>query len=104
MSPETDREGEGLERRCPRLGGLVSFRYCLTCGEDGEACFKIFDCWWEKFDVVSYLKENLPPDQFARLENKQPKPKIQSILEIMEKVKNNVSTDREAKNQKGRNH
>lgn len=88
MNPNPDTDGRELERRCPRLGGIVKFRYCLTCGEDEEACFKIFDCWWEQFDVVAYLKKTLPADQFARLENKRPKPKIQSILEIIETVKN----------------
>jgi len=78
----------GLERRCPRLGGPVSFRYCRTNGEDGLPCWKIFDCWWESFDVVAYLKKSLPKDTFKRLVNAKPKPKIVSLVELIEQAKN----------------
>ena len=52
-----DENKEYLEQRCPRLGGQVSFGYCRMGTDDGSACWKIFDCWWEYFDVVEYLKK-----------------------------------------------
>ena len=79
---------DGLERRYPRLGGPVSFRYCRTNGEDGLPCWKIFDCWWESFDVVEYLKKSLPEDTFKKLVNAKPKPKMVSLVELIEQAKN----------------
>ena len=55
---------EARERRCPRLGGDVTFRYCLSCGEKRSICFKILDCWWEYFDVAGLLRA--PPGQAPR--------------------------------------
>jgi hypothetical protein len=75
------------ERRCPRLGGPVSFSYCETCGEHQLPCFKIFDCWWEHFDVAAYLKNKLSQEQFERLVNSKPKPKVASLLDLIEQAK-----------------
>ncbi|MBW2571306.1 MAG: hypothetical protein JRE61_02780 [Deltaproteobacteria bacterium] len=69
---------DGLERRCPSR----------TNGEDGLPCWKIFDCWWESFDVVEYLKKSLPEDTFKRLVNVKPKPKMVSLVELIEQAKN----------------
>jgi len=85
-----DENIDQLERRCPRLGGLVSFAYCRTSSEDRSVCWKIFDCWWECFDVVGHLKKSLPEDKFKKLVNAKPKPKIVSIVELIEQAKNRV--------------
>lgn len=82
--------GNPLERRCPRLGGPVSFSYCKTCDEDRNPCFKIIDCWWETFDVVRYLKDHLSEEQFSRLSGATPRPKIASLVELIEKAKKNA--------------
>ena len=76
-----------LERRCPRLGGPVPFSYCKKGDGHQQPCFKIVDCWWETFDVVRYLKDNLPEDQFDRLMEARPKPKIASLVELIEQAK-----------------
>ena len=78
---------EKLVRRCPRLGNAVPFNYCEVCGDDQQPCFKILDCWWEHFDVVQYLKDHLSEDQFNRLMQARPKPKVTSLLELIEKAK-----------------
>ncbi|WP_207682273.1 hypothetical protein [Desulfonema magnum] len=82
-----------LEQRCPRLGGPVSFQYCMSCGDDGLPCFKIFDCWWEYFDVVAYLKKKLSDDAFSRLVNSKPKPKVASLIELIQQVKRSKIKD-----------
>lgn len=79
-----------LERRCPRLGGSVSFGYCRTCGENDSACWKIFDCWWEHFDVVGHLKHFLSEDQFNRITSARPKPKVVSLVEFIEQAQKRV--------------
>lgn len=81
------KEFDHLERRCPRLGHPVSFSYCRKCEEDDSPCFKVFDCWWEYFDVVDYLRNNLNSEQFQALIQKKPKPKITSILELVREAK-----------------
>lgn len=82
-----DKNRDTLEQRCPRLGGVVSFQYCKTCGDDRLPCFKVFDCWWEYFDVVAYMKEHLTDAQFEALTNAKPKPKILSLVELIEQAK-----------------
>ncbi len=73
-----------LERRCPRLGGQIQFDYCLTA-ENHAPCFKIIDCWWERFDVYHYLEATLPPAQFeSLLQAGPPKPKTTSLIELIE--------------------
>jgi hypothetical protein len=81
-----DRDNE--IRRCPRLGGPVSFSYCMEGSESKLPCWKVIDCWWEIFDVKTYLKENLPEEDFRALLDQKPKSKIESILELIEKAKN----------------
>ena len=77
-----------LQRRCPRLGGPVTFHYCRTCSGEKKACWKIIDCWWEIFDVQRYLKDTLSEEEYRCLiENRQPKPKVTSLLEILEKTR-----------------
>ena len=89
MAPASEKREspEKLETRCPRLGGTVPFRYCLAPGEP-TPCFKILDCWWETFDVVSYLKERLPEETFDRLSKGLDKPnRLNAILEMVERLK-----------------
>jgi hypothetical protein len=71
-----------LVRRCPRLGGPVGFSYCLRC-EAEQPCLKVVDCWWETFDIVHYLRDHFSEDQFARLMNARPKPKLSSLVEVI---------------------
>jgi hypothetical protein len=75
------------QRRCPRLGHEITFSYCLTCGDNRGLCWKIADCWWEIFDVVGYLKKHYPAETVSAILAAQPKPKITSILELIEQAK-----------------
>jgi hypothetical protein len=83
MSDITDT----LERRCPKLGGDTLFSYCLCCEENKQPCLKIIDCWWEYFDVMSHLKEILPETVFKNLLTARPKPKINSLVELIEQAR-----------------
>ena len=82
-----DKKQAELVRRCPRLGNPVPFNYCEVCGDDQQPCFKILDCWWEHFDVVRYLKDHLPEDQFNQLMTARPRPKVTSLIELIEQAK-----------------
>ena len=81
------KTNKDLMRRCPRLGNPVPFDYCEVCSDDKQPCFKILDCWWEYFDVVQYLKEKLSEDQFKRLMITKPKPKVASLVELIEQAR-----------------
>ena len=78
---------KNLVRRGPRLGNPVPFHYCQICGDEKQPCFKILDCWWEHFDVVRFLKDKLPEEQFNRLMEARPKPKIASLVELIEQAR-----------------
>ncbi len=80
-----------MVRRCPRLGSAVPFDYCEVSGDHEQPCFKIVDCWWERFDVVQYLQDNLPEDQFVRLMQARPKPKVASLIELIAQAKKRTS-------------
>ena len=79
-----------LEQRCPGLGGAASFGYCRISGENDTACWKIFDCWWERFDVVGHLKKCMPEDKFSMIVNARPKPKMVSLVELIEQAQKMV--------------
>jgi len=85
MMSQTESK-DNLTGRCPRLGGSVTFRYCRSSGDDSRPCGKIFDCWWEHFDVVAYCKKILSADEFTMLINTRPKPKISSLVDYMEQA------------------
>lgn len=76
-----------FERRCPRLGGQVAFQYCRECGDGNLPCFKVIDCWWELFDVVAFFQNTLSKDDFNRLLQLKPKPKVLSLVELIEQAK-----------------
>lgn len=78
-----------LQRRCPRLGSPVEFSYCMTCDDPDFPCFKVFDCWWEYFDVVTYMRQKLSKEQFDKLTQRKTKPKVASILEIIREIQQN---------------
>jgi hypothetical protein len=90
----TVQDTDLLNRRCPRLGGPVSFRYCRESAEEGTPCWKIMECWWEIFDVLTYLKKNLSSDNFNNLMEKKPKPKMESLIELIQKAKKNVQSQK----------
>lgn len=55
-------------------------------------CWKIFDCWWEHFDVVGHLKSYLSEAVVNELANTRPKPKMTSLIEMIEKAKKSVAS------------
>jgi hypothetical protein len=84
------QDPDDLERRCPRLGGPVTFKYCRFVGPGRTPCWKIADCWWERFDVMAYLKAALSEEELKRLLESRPKPKVASILELIEQARQHV--------------
>ena len=75
------------QRRCPRLGGPVTFEYCLTSESDRQPCWKIVDCWWESFDVTAFLEDNLSQETFGRLQRRQVTSKTATLVELIEQAR-----------------
>jgi hypothetical protein len=82
---------DSLETRCPRLGGPVTFEYCRLFAGNNLPCWKIFDCWWEIFDVAGFLKQTLSETDFQNLADSKPKPKILSLVELITLTRKNLS-------------
>jgi N utilization substance protein B len=87
LKMKTVDDKDALEQRCPRLGGPVPFKYCRTTGEGGMPCFKIMDCWWETFDIRTYLENSMSESAFKSLVEAKPPDKIASILDLIEQAK-----------------
>jgi hypothetical protein len=63
----------------------------MRCEFD-QPCSKVADCWWETFDIVRYLQDHLPEDQFRRVMSARPKPKIASLVEMIEQARQRLGT------------
>ena len=73
--------------RCPKLGHEIVFSYCRS--ESGELpCRKVLDCWHPYFKVESYFREILSEDQWKAVFETPPKPKMLTLLELIEQAKN----------------
>ncbi len=83
-----------LERRCPRLGNDVAFGYCTSCGDTQSPCFRVLDCWWERFDVVAHMKASLTPKAFATLMSQRTPPdKVASLVALIHQAKARSAQD-----------
>ncbi len=63
------------------------FYYCRTCGNEQKPCFKAIDCWWEFFDVAAYFQNLLSGEDFNRLVDARPKPKVRTLVELIEQAR-----------------
>jgi hypothetical protein len=75
-----------MHYRCPMLGGEVPFRYCRTLTE-GKPCRRIEACWGDLMDVQAFLEAHYDLDELREIWDRSKKPKIDSILEILQQVK-----------------
>ncbi len=78
-------EHDRRERRCPRLGHPVPFSYCRKPGRD-LPCRRIFDCWWETFDVEGFVRAHWTEEEIARI-LAPPKDKVSTLVELIEQAR-----------------
>ena len=76
--------------RCRRLGHEAPFGYCRRESE-GQPCRLILDCWWERFDVQSFLKETLTAAAYQALQEAAPPNKVLNLLALIEQAKARVA-------------
>ena len=72
--------------RCPRLGHQVSFSYCRKENQ-GFPCFKALDCWYEHFLIEEFFRKELMAEEWKNIFETPPKPKMLSLLELIEEAK-----------------
>ena len=82
-------EYDAKTRRCPMLGHELAFSYCRQPGQE-IPCRKIFDCWWERFDIVAFMHEHYDPDTVAEIRRPR-QPKVASLVEIIERARSSKS-------------
>jgi hypothetical protein len=68
MSKPTKPPGDDFEIRCPKLGHQIYFSYCAK--------------------VAAFFEKALTPAQWKAAFEKPPKPKMISLLEMIEQAKN----------------
>lgn len=72
--------------RCPRLGHEIDFSYCRS--ESGDLpCRKVLDCWYPYFEVERYFRNLLTGEQWRMTFDSPPKPKVLTLLELIEQAK-----------------
>ena len=86
MEQKKTPPGDEFQIRCPRLGHQISFSYCRV-ENNGLPCFKTLDCWYQYFQVEDFLKKELSEEEFKKISRKQVKPKVLSLLEMIEQAK-----------------
>jgi hypothetical protein len=75
---------DNLEIRCPMLGHPLNFSYCRSTDGD-KPCRRIFNCWFQRMPVEQFIDDNFPAGTKEKL-NAPPKPKVLSLVELIEKA------------------
>ena len=87
-----NKSSDHLEIRCPKLGGEVTFAYCLVEGGD-LPCSRTIACWQQYFPVETHLRAKLTQEQWDRCFGKTPKEKMVSLVELIEAAKKRQRAD-----------
>jgi len=80
MPPDDD-----FEIRCRKLGHQICFPYCRR-ENNGLPCLKTLDCWYPYFSVEEFLRLQLSPEEFTEAFEKPQKPKVLSLVELIEQA------------------
>jgi len=87
MSKPSKPPDDNFEIRCPKLGHQIYFSYCVKENQ-GVPCYRTLDCWFAHFEVAAFFEKALTPAQWKAAFEKPPKPKMISLLEMIEQAKN----------------
>ena len=78
-------------RRCPKLRHPILFSYCRSPGSD-DPCRAIFNCWWEHFDVVSFVRAHYGDAGVNRVLAPRPD-KLLSLIDLIEQARKNTGSE-----------
>jgi len=82
---------DGRERRCPKLGHPVPFSYCRAPGRS-MPCPKVFDCWYETFDVETFVRAHFSEDEIAAILAPPPDKRV-TLYELIQRAKKAGKSD-----------
>ena len=71
--------------RCPRVGGEVNFRFCRS-ENNMLPCRWIIGCWQAQIDINMFLEDHYSEKELGQVFTP-PKPKIESLMGLVEKAK-----------------
>jgi hypothetical protein len=71
--------------RCPRVGGEVNFKFCRF-ENNMLPCSWIIGCWQNKMDINTFLNDHYSAEELDQV-FAPPKPKIESLVGLVEKAK-----------------
>ncbi len=83
--------------RCRRLGQEVAFGYCRQ-DTRGNPCRLILDCWWERFDVRSFLQAHLSAEAMAEVQraaSAPPPSKVLSLVDLIQQAKDRLASEQQ---------
>ncbi len=80
--------------RCSKLGHQIHFSYCRK-ENFGLPCARTLTCWHPYFKVVEYLRQELSDDEWRAAFEKQVKPKVLTLVELIEQAQKNSSKKKE---------
>jgi len=86
MKKESTPPGDDFMIRCRRLGNPVAFSYCRIESK-GLPCSKIMDCWYDHFMIEDFMRQELTPDEWDRVFSQPLKPKVLTLVELIEEAK-----------------
>ncbi len=75
---------------CKMLGHHLTFAYCRQ-GASAQPCQKIFDCWFQMFDVEKFMTEHFTQEQLKSF-LAPPKSKTTSLIELIRQAQDNAKT------------
>jgi hypothetical protein len=74
------------------LGHEIKFAYCRQ-GASAQPCRKIFDCWFETFDIKQFMREQFTDEQIKAI-LAPPKPKTTSLIELIQQAQKNTKANK----------
>ncbi|MFP4415651.1 MAG: hypothetical protein ACOC4C_04835 [Fibrobacterota bacterium] len=77
-------------RYCPSLGHEIAFSYCRKPGSE-IPCRRIFDCWWERFDITTFMKQNYSEEVLEKITRPQ-QPKSVSLAQIIKEAQERIES------------
>lgn len=85
---------EEREIRCPKLGGQVTFRYCVI-EEVGKPCRRAIRCWSEYLDAEEFFRERLGTEECNNWFGEPPKPKVVTLVELIEQARKAMDKEKD---------
>ncbi|MBD3243185.1 MAG: hypothetical protein GF331_21530 [Chitinivibrionales bacterium] len=79
-------------RYCPRLGHEIAFSYCRAPGED-IPCKRLYDCWWQQFDIRSFVAEHYDDETRAKMAEPSPD-RASSLFEMLRQAQERVARNK----------